>query len=159
MKIFIKCGLQKNSNSWIAFTLLFFLSLIIYSSTFQSSWHFDDKPNIVNNYYLHLNNLHPNSLLQTLFTNPRNPWYIGEIGVHQQQGVKSETCNTAVGAASALMTRGDISCALIAGKTTYPVSPETPGVCCPPVFSHSRHIVMPRIEQTMQMNVPQTLHG
>ena len=74
MKIFIKCGLQKNSNFWIALTLLLFLISLIYSNTFQSSWHFDDKPNIVNNYYLHLKNLHPNSLLQTLFTNPRNPW-------------------------------------------------------------------------------------
>ena len=74
MKIFIKCGLQKNSNFWIAFTLLLFLILLIYSNTFQSSWHFDDKPNIVNNYHLHLKDLRLKSLLQAFFSNPRNPW-------------------------------------------------------------------------------------
>ena len=74
MKIFIKSGLQKNSNFWISFTLLLFLILLIYSNTFQSSWHFDDKPNIVNNYGLHLKDLRPKSLLQTFFTNPRNTW-------------------------------------------------------------------------------------
>jgi len=73
-----KCRSTLKSNLWIVFTLLFFLILPIYSNTFHSSWHFDDKPNIVNNYYLHLNNLHPNSLFQTLFTNPRNPWEIGD---------------------------------------------------------------------------------
>lgn len=72
-----KCSSNLNSNVWVAFVLLLFLILPIYSNTFHSAWHFDDKPNIVNNYYLHLNNLHPNSLLQTLFTNPRNPWEIG----------------------------------------------------------------------------------
>ena len=63
---------HSNSRTWIVFTLLFLLILLIYSNTFHASWHFDDKPNIVNNRYLHLNNLHPNSLLQTLYTNPMN---------------------------------------------------------------------------------------
>ena len=73
-----KCGSPSTRSTWIAFILLFFLIILIYSNTFHASWHFDDKPNIVNNYYLHLNNLHPNSLFQTLFTNPKNPWNIGD---------------------------------------------------------------------------------
>jgi len=73
-----KCDPYSNKRTWIVFTLLFLLILLIYSNTFHASWHFDDKPNIINNYYLHLNNLYPNSLLQTFFTNPRNPRDIGD---------------------------------------------------------------------------------
>ena len=73
-----KCDSPSTSSTWIAFTLLFFLILSIYSNTFQASWHFDDKPNIINNYYLHLQDLKPESLVRTLYTNPRNPTNIGE---------------------------------------------------------------------------------
>lgn len=64
----------KNGNSCVAFCLLFFLIFTIYSNTFNASWHFDDKPNIINNYGLHLQDLQPESLFQTFFSNPTNPW-------------------------------------------------------------------------------------
>ena len=60
------------------FALLSCLILVAYSNTFHSSWHFDDKPNIVNNYHLHLNDLQPESIVRTFFTNPRNPFHIGD---------------------------------------------------------------------------------
>ena len=52
-----------HSRNWVAFILLFFLIFIIYSNTFQASWHFDDYPNIVDNSCLHLKDLNPQSLL------------------------------------------------------------------------------------------------
>jgi len=73
-----KCDSHSNSRTWIAFALLFLLILPIYSNTFHASWHFDDKPNIINNYYLHLKDLQPESLTRTLYSNPRNPWNISE---------------------------------------------------------------------------------
>ncbi|MEA3437531.1 MAG: tetratricopeptide repeat protein, partial [Thermodesulfobacteriota bacterium] len=74
-----RCSSTSNTKSiFIAFVLLLFLILPIYSNTFYASWHFDDKPNIINNYKLHLKNLHPKSLVRTFFTNPRNPWEISE---------------------------------------------------------------------------------
>ncbi len=57
--------------------LFFFLILAAYSNTFNAAWQFDDKPNIVNNGYLHLKDLNPESLFKTFFTNPRNPWKTG----------------------------------------------------------------------------------
>jgi len=72
-----KCDSHSNSGGWVAFALLFFLILPIYSNTFHSSWHFDDEPNIINNYYLHLNDLQPESIVRTFFTNPGNPFHIG----------------------------------------------------------------------------------
>jgi len=64
-------------KSTVVFAFLFIFVFLIYSNTFQSSWHFDDKPNIVNNYHLHLKDLRPKSLIQTFFTNPGNPWETG----------------------------------------------------------------------------------
>ena len=62
-----------NKHIWLAFFSLAFLVLAIYSNTFHAAWQFDDKPNILNNTYLHLNNLDRDSLLQTLFTDPKDP--------------------------------------------------------------------------------------
>ncbi|MFC1577594.1 tetratricopeptide repeat protein [Thermodesulfobacteriota bacterium] len=88
----------------IATTFLFFLILAAYSNTFNAAWQMDDKPNIINNDYLHLKDLKPESLIQALYTNPTDPsnpgaklyrpisfltfalnWYIGKdnvIGYH-----------------------------------------------------------------------------
>jgi len=52
----------------IAFLLLVLLILPIYSNTFQASWHFDDKPNILDNQRLHIKNLLPSSIVQTFFS-------------------------------------------------------------------------------------------
>jgi len=57
---------------------LFLLILPIYSNTFNASWHFDDRTNIVNNYHLHIKDLRPKSLLQTFFTHPSNPLETGD---------------------------------------------------------------------------------
>ena len=64
-------------NSWFTFTCLAFLILVAYSNTFHASWQFDDKPNIVNNYFLHVKNLRPQSLFNTFFTQPKDPWKTG----------------------------------------------------------------------------------
>ena len=62
----------------IAFVLLFFPVLSIYANSFQASWQFDDKPNIINNHHLHITDLRPQSLVKTLFTDPKNPRQIGQ---------------------------------------------------------------------------------
>jgi len=72
-----KCDSLSTQNTKIAFILVF-LILPIYSNTFYASWHFDDKPNIINNYYLHLKDLKPESLVRTFYTDPRNPSNISE---------------------------------------------------------------------------------
>lgn len=69
-----KWSLSKTSKQiWLAFFGLALLVLLIYSNTFHAAWQFDDKPNIVNNTYLHLKDLNAESLLQAFFTNPRDP--------------------------------------------------------------------------------------
>ncbi|MCD4663631.1 MAG: tetratricopeptide repeat protein [Bacteroidales bacterium] len=72
-----KCGSLSTRRTMVAI-ILFLLILPIYSNTFYASWQFDDKPNIINNYYLHLKDLKPESLISTFYTNPRNPSNIGE---------------------------------------------------------------------------------
>jgi len=65
-----KCGSLSSNSTWIAFTLLFILILPIYSNTFHASWHLDDRPNIVNNLNLHINDLMPETLWKTFFAKP-----------------------------------------------------------------------------------------
>lgn len=48
-----------------AFLALFFLVLMIYSNTFNASWHFDDEPNILNKESLHLKSLNWQTIKQT----------------------------------------------------------------------------------------------
>jgi hypothetical protein len=64
-------------NNGFAFACLALLILVVYSNTFHASWQFDDKPNIIDNYYLHLKDLKPQSLMNTFFTQPTNPWESG----------------------------------------------------------------------------------
>ena len=59
-----KSGCGQNSR---AFALLFFLVFLIYSNTFQASWHLDDYHNILENPWLKIENLQPESLIQTFF--------------------------------------------------------------------------------------------
>jgi tetratricopeptide (TPR) repeat protein len=58
--------------------LLLLLIIPIYSNTLNSAWQFDDKPNIINNDFLHLQNLKPESLIQTFYTNPKAPSNLGK---------------------------------------------------------------------------------
>jgi len=67
---------QNNSpysrNKFSVLFLLFFLVPLIYSNTFQSSWHFDDKPNIVSNPRVHIRELTCKSIFNALYANPSN---------------------------------------------------------------------------------------
>ena len=47
--------------------------LLSYVNTFDASWQFDDKPNIIENHFLHIEDLRPESLISTFFTQPKNP--------------------------------------------------------------------------------------
>lgn len=82
------------------FTILALLILVVYSNTFNAPWQLDDPPNITQNYPLHIDNLMPETLWQTLHAKPFHPgtlfrplpnltfainWYIGEdnpLGYH-----------------------------------------------------------------------------
>lgn len=46
---------------------------IVYSNTLKADWQFDDLPNIVHNKFLHITDLSPASLFQTLFAHPSKP--------------------------------------------------------------------------------------
>jgi Tfp pilus assembly protein PilF len=59
----------------IAIVLLACLLLIIYSNTFQASWHLDDYDRIVHNSRLHLTNLQPQSIWQTFFSSIDNGYH------------------------------------------------------------------------------------
>ena len=56
-----------------AFLFFFFFIFILYSNTLNASWHLDDRPNIINNFYLHIDSFHPKEILNTFFTDPHNP--------------------------------------------------------------------------------------
>lgn len=59
--------------NWKQLYLLILFSafiFLIYSNTFESSWHFDDFPNIVNNPSLHLENLNLKSIIRSFFADP-----------------------------------------------------------------------------------------
>ena len=62
------------SRNVVAFALLFIWIILIFSNTFHASWQFDDYPNIVNNPNLHLTDLYPASLFQTLFSPVNDLW-------------------------------------------------------------------------------------
>ena len=55
---------------WIAFVLLLLAVFLIYSNTFNASWHVDDYPNILSNTGLHLDKINQESVLKTFFAHP-----------------------------------------------------------------------------------------
>ena len=63
---------------FFAFLILAAILLLIYNNSLHSSWHLDDRPNIVNNYYLHLDSLHQDKIVKTFFTDPHNPEQLNE---------------------------------------------------------------------------------
>lgn len=92
-----------STNNRIPFAIIFiaFLLIIVYSTSFSADWHMDDRPNILNNKALHLENLMPENIWMTFFSNQgrKEPklfrplacftfsinWYIGQdnpIGYH-----------------------------------------------------------------------------
>ncbi len=66
MPIKTACFSDKTKTG-MAFVLLVLLILPIYSNTFHAAWQFDDKPNIVENTRLHINDLSLTSLWNTFF--------------------------------------------------------------------------------------------
>jgi len=52
-----------------SFFLLFGLVILIYCNTLNASWHLDDISNINNAEEIHIENLHPETLLQTVYHN------------------------------------------------------------------------------------------
>jgi Tfp pilus assembly protein PilF len=84
---------MKDCRSSFIFCLIFSLLFLCYSNTFSVPWHFDDLPNINENYPIHIDNLRPETLWQTFFAKPFSPgtverpvaflsfavnWYIGQ---------------------------------------------------------------------------------
>ena len=66
------------SRQTAPFILLFLLIGLIYSNTFDASWHLDDDDIIIQNPRLHLNDLQPDTLVQTFFASIDNGRYQGE---------------------------------------------------------------------------------
>lgn len=54
----------------VFFVLLFLLVLTAYSNAFQTAWHLDDYPNIVENTRLHITDLSFDSIFNTFFAHP-----------------------------------------------------------------------------------------
>jgi tetratricopeptide (TPR) repeat protein len=52
--------------------------LLAYSNTFHSSWHLDDRPNILDNQGLHISDLNAESLIRTFYTSPQRGGAIGK---------------------------------------------------------------------------------
>ncbi len=61
-----------------AFLILSLAVISIYSNAFHTSWHLDDKPNIINNYFLHLDSISFEKLKNTFYTDVHNPFQLGE---------------------------------------------------------------------------------
>ncbi len=53
-----------------SFFILLTLTFLIYSNTFNASWHLDDYPNIIDNSNLHIKNLQLKSIYKTFFGRP-----------------------------------------------------------------------------------------
>jgi tetratricopeptide (TPR) repeat protein len=54
-------------STWVVFLLLGVLIFTIYANTFHAAWQFDDKPNIVKESRLHIEDLRPATLWNTFF--------------------------------------------------------------------------------------------
>ena len=80
------------SKRWLPITLLTIFIILIYSNSFDASWHFDDYSNITRNARLHISEISVQSLVQVFYAKPGVPdklfrplpnlsfalnWYIG----------------------------------------------------------------------------------
>ena len=63
-------NLGRHSNVIIAFSLLAALCFLIYSNSFQASWHLDDYQNVKSNPRVQIKDLQPLTLYQTFFASP-----------------------------------------------------------------------------------------
>ena len=60
----------RQSRCVIALCILAVLIFLIYSNSFQTSWHFDDYENIANNPRVQIKDLQPSTLFKTFFASP-----------------------------------------------------------------------------------------
>jgi tetratricopeptide (TPR) repeat protein len=60
----------------VALVFLSSLIFLIYSNTFNASWHFDDFPNIVLNPHLQISDLKPETLFNTFFASRKDGFYL-----------------------------------------------------------------------------------
>lgn len=92
--------LSRNKNTVLTLVLLFLLLIPCYSNSFNASWQLDDRPNIIDNRRLHIDNLMPSTLWNTFSAKPGEygslyrpianlsfalNWYLGKdnpIGYH-----------------------------------------------------------------------------
>lgn len=61
---------QLHYKKTVPFILLFILTLLCYSNSFNNSWQLDDSQNILDNPAIHLENLHPESIKKTFIAEP-----------------------------------------------------------------------------------------
>jgi tetratricopeptide (TPR) repeat protein len=66
------------AKKWIGFALLSVLVVLIYSNSFQASWHFDDYVNIHKNPRITIDNLAPATVYQTFFASRDQGLYLGQ---------------------------------------------------------------------------------
>ena len=60
----------RHSRSGMAFGILAVLVVLIYSNSFQASWHFDDYENVVSNPRVQIKDLQPSTIYLTFFASP-----------------------------------------------------------------------------------------
>ena len=68
---------EKKYCSQIGAFLIIFITVLVYSNTFNASWHFDDYPNIVQNPGIHPSELNFKSILQSLHASMDGGLYKG----------------------------------------------------------------------------------
>ncbi|KAB2891579.1 MAG: tetratricopeptide repeat protein [Desulfobulbaceae bacterium] len=64
---------RESTNYLPVYLLVSILLYLCYSNTFNVPWQFDDRPNITENAAIHIDNLNPSTLWQTLFSKPFHP--------------------------------------------------------------------------------------
>jgi tetratricopeptide (TPR) repeat protein len=94
--MFISGEHRYKRTAYIVFGVMLTLIICVYANTFESSWHLDDYPNIVENSGLHITDLSPQSLHKAFFSHPARPgrvyrpvacltfalnWYLGRDNV------------------------------------------------------------------------------
>ena len=85
-------GCRKNL---FAFVALLFVVLVIYSNTFDASWHFDDESNILENKPLHLTTLNLENIKKTFFAS----WKKGDARLYRPAACLSFALNYYFGGA------------------------------------------------------------
>lgn len=69
---------RENQYNRLGYLIVVLICMVIYSNTFNSSWHLDDIPNIVDNFYLHIDNISIESVVKTFYTDPTNPHHLSK---------------------------------------------------------------------------------